>query len=400
VEALTAVTLLAGKYGVQRVIGTLTGRQDLSDLAGELFGTLAASEARLSERLAGIEQQLSGIEQRLDEVLGQRYQVSLAMGLRGILEAGVSHDPRARTEELTNAHERFREAAASAHSVLQAAVAERYILLCAIALGRPDAAKTAWAQLNGAVTAMALDLCTAFEMAHGKVALRLDQEGALKGRGYWKRLNDEADRIRDGVMEAAGLAKSLLVESAVLGQMFGQPQPPYIDLRKTESSHKMFFRKRLSNRMSRRTIRELSRPESAMLPSSLGWAMGTGFLRWHVQASMPGPVRFGALVVTWKRIEQRHGGWDPGNRYRTATSDADVELSIQADPPLSRDVSIGHPFRRGTLPRDRLSLEAGASSTQLSYITALPTDERGNVREGDWVQVDGITFHNYFGPRR
>ena len=86
--------------------------------------------------------------------MDQRYQVSLALGLRGLLEAGAAHDPLVRTEELTKAQERFREAAVSARSSLQTAVAERYVLLCAIALGRPDAAK----QLNGAVTAIALDL--------------------------------------------------------------------------------------------------------------------------------------------------------------------------------------------------------------------------------------------------
>ncbi|WP_433176669.1 hypothetical protein [Actinoallomurus sp. CA-150999] len=265
-EALTAVTVLVGKYGVQRLVGSLTGRQGLGDLASELFGTLAASEDRLTERLAGIEQQLSGIERRLDEVLDQRYQVSLALGLRGLLDAGAAHDPLVRAEELTSARERFREAAVSARSSLQTAVAERYVLLCAIALGRPDAAKTAWTQLNGAVTATALDLCTAFGEAHGKAALRLEQEGVSKNRRYWKRVEDEATQARDGVMEAVGLVKSLLVESGVLGQLLGQPQPPRMDTKETEHY----------SRQSRRHLREMTLYKDA--PILLGPMMGASWL--------------------------------------------------------------------------------------------------------------------------
>ncbi|WP_460336004.1 hypothetical protein [Actinoallomurus acanthiterrae] len=386
-EALTAVTVLVGKYGVQRLVGSLTGRQGLGDLASELFGTLAASEDRLAERLAGIEQQLSGIERRLDEVLDQRYQVSLVLGLRGLLEAGAAHDPLVRTEELTNARERFREAAASARSSLQTAVAERYVVLCAIALGRPDAAKTAWAQLNGAVTATALDLCTAFGEAHGKVALRLEQEGVSKNRRFWKRVDDEATQARDGVMEAVGLVESLLVESGVLGQVLGQPQPPRIDKKETQ----------LDYRQSNRQLRELTFYKDA--PILLGPMMGASSLGWDVQPIVPGPVRFGALVVTWTHLEPRPNGWDPGNVGRAPTVDADVGLTVLADPPLSRDVSIDHPRRFLASPEHGpLSLKAGDRSTQLSYVTALTTDERGNATKGDSVRVGDITFHSYFGP--
>jgi hypothetical protein len=52
-------------------------------------------------------------------------------------------------------------------------------MLCAITLGRPEAARVAWDRINGQVTT------------------------AAKGRTYKERLKAEAARVRDDVADAA-----------------------------------------------------------------------------------------------------------------------------------------------------------------------------------------------------
>ncbi|WP_433176668.1 hypothetical protein [Actinoallomurus sp. CA-150999] len=121
-----------------------------------------------------------------------------------------------------------------------------------------------------------------------------------------------------------------------------------------------------------------------------------------MQPTVPGPVRFGALAVTWTHVEPRPNGWAPGDAGRAPTIDADVGLTVLADPPLSRDVLIDHPRRFLSSPEydppSPKALKAGDRSIQLSYVTALTTDEQGNATKGDSVRVGDITFHSYFEP--
>lgn len=77
--------------------------------------------------------------------------------MRSLIDAGEAAEERTRLDEMSRTRDRFRGAAAAARSPLQSAVAERYLILCSIALNRPDAARAAWSRLVGAATSAVFD---------------------------------------------------------------------------------------------------------------------------------------------------------------------------------------------------------------------------------------------------
>jgi hypothetical protein len=192
------------------------------------------------------------------------------------------------------------------------------------------------------------------------------------GRRYRERLVEEDARVREGIIEAADLVESLLVESGVLGQAIGQPQPPRI------RKHAM-------------------PPEADLLRDFVVVNPGLG-LSWFVEPATPGPVRFGSLVVTWVRLEPRPGKPAPernsNGEHTGYYIDADVELTIEADPPLSWDLPV-HENTRPSKWRHwdhyHLSFAAGDRSARLSYVTAIHTDEQGNMIGSDTVQIGRIS---------
>ncbi|MFJ9786070.1 hypothetical protein ACIRSS_41325 [Amycolatopsis sp. NPDC101161] len=172
-EPLTAISVIAAKYGVSQLVGALSGNDDLGSLASELLGAVTASEDRLSGQLA----RLGG---QLDEMLDQRYTTALSAGQRTLRDVAAAPDPPARQAEWTRARDLFRDAAAAARSPLQEAVAERYVALCFVALGWPEAARTAMGEVSRA----------AFEALMGALPLvgpeayeRAREQSGLPGRG-------------------------------------------------------------------------------------------------------------------------------------------------------------------------------------------------------------------------
>lgn len=91
-EPLTAITLLAGQYGIRQVVAALTGNQEASALAGEIFRQLSASEDHLSSHLIHI-------EERLDQVLEQPYEIAIGAGTRGLLDVVATKDSNARRKD-------------------------------------------------------------------------------------------------------------------------------------------------------------------------------------------------------------------------------------------------------------------------------------------------------------
>ncbi|MFD0742047.1 hypothetical protein ACFQ1L_09310 [Phytohabitans flavus] len=413
-EALTAVVLLVGRYGVQELVGALTGKAELGRLASELFGALAESENRISDRLAQVEQRLSGIEDRLDEVLGQRYQAALNAGMRSLLDAAAEVDPQRRAEEFAIARGRFQEATAAARSLLETAVAERYLMLCAIALGRPMAAKVAWDRINGQVTTAAIDLGNAFRNAISASEMRLEERGEAppqpnlrrppdkdrKHNRYQERLDAEAARIRADIADAAPLVERLLTEAGVLGQAIGQPPPAQIRLRITDAdATKTPPQRAVSWRGSEWPSPGQSRPITF---PSFTW----------VVAPTAASTRFGALIATWKRFEiladdeARPGTLsylqEPPYRPTTHIRNARVDITVEADPALPRPLSIWQPGASGARvgrrsderPR-RHKLASGDRRYELSEVVAVPVDEHGNATGADAVCVDNVVLVRY-----
>ncbi|RSD10413.1 hypothetical protein [Amycolatopsis eburnea] len=209
-EPLTAISVIAAKYGVTQLVGALTGDDDLGGLAAELLGAVTASEDRLSTQLAGLGRQL-------DELLDQRYTTALAAGQRTLRDL-VTAPAEARQAEWTRARDLFREAAAAARSPLQEAVAERYVALCFVALGWPDAARTAWGEVNRAAFEALMD---ALPLVGPAAYDRAREQAGLPSRGRRSaRREREVEEKGREIITAAGevvpLALSLLAEPAAL----------------------------------------------------------------------------------------------------------------------------------------------------------------------------------------
>jgi hypothetical protein len=261
VEPLTAITLIATKYGVSALIGALSGNKDFGGLASELVGTLVASEDRLGE-------QLGTIGRQLEEVLEQRYSTAIAAGQRTLLDAGTAPDPSVRSAELTRARDLFRDAAASARAPLQVAVAERYVTLCAIALGRQDAARTALGLLNRS----ALEALLGALPLTGPEALNRART-QLSGEGFRLRRADRVEALGRAIVNAAAevvpLALSLLKESRVLAEGLGHhlAPEPHVELLWLDQAQEL--------------ARPMRQAEVIIRPVS------------------PGPLQFGPLSVAW-----------------------------------------------------------------------------------------------------
>lgn len=154
------------------------------------------------------------------------------------------------------ARERFRDATAAARSSLQRAVAERYLLLCAVALGRQDVAKTALDQLNREATTAALEVGDTIVHAYDMARSHLEDRGEARGFGKERRLTARAGEIRHGASEAARVVANLLSEAGAVGQTLGQTQPPAIS---TVLPEPPFSRGRPPRHVAGRTQRPRSR---------------------------------------------------------------------------------------------------------------------------------------------
>ncbi|MEV6909281.1 hypothetical protein [Amycolatopsis sp. NPDC051071] len=403
-DALTAIALLVARYGVQELVGALTGRQEFGSLASELFGALAASESRLTDRLADVERRLAGVEQRLDEVLEQPYQHGLNAGLRKLLTVGVTTDPHLRAAELNGARERFEEAAAAARSPLQTAVAERYVMVCALGLGHHAAARAAWGQLNASLTVSAIDLGEAvrwsYKTARRRLAERGDDRGVkyagqgdFRGRRYEKRAIAEDQRVRADAAEAGGMIGRLLDEAAALGMALGEPLAPKItcDIRRG------------------RTL--LTFPPGSAGPAYRWIDEGWFETRWLVEPTVPGPVRFGSLVVDWTRFKLQANTLvdaphlQPLSDHDGLTVNIKEKVTVQADPPIPRTVPITQPGRSRAwqvagkgpfaIPVARHEIPAGARSAEVSDVVAVASDEHGRLLLPGAIRVGPVTFMRY-----
>jgi hypothetical protein len=216
VEPLTALLVIAASYGTRELVKILGGSAELSSLTGELVKSLAETESRIDERLAGI-------ELKLDELLEQRYKVALRSGVRYLLDA-IPAGAADKVRDLDRARDNFIEARSAAQSSLQEAVAERYLLLCLVGLRRTELVAEAVARLEG------LAMSAAFQ-AMGLTEFNREQARALMQRecSSLRRLADR-DRLREAQLQVKSAALDticisgrLLGEAAVLGPTFGLP---------------------------------------------------------------------------------------------------------------------------------------------------------------------------------
>ncbi|TMR90878.1 hypothetical protein [Nonomuraea basaltis] len=391
--------LLIGQYGVKQVVGALSGRPELGALAGDVLGAVAASESGLGSRLAGIEDRLAGIERRLDQVLAQRYEIEVGSGLRCLLDAAGSSGKRARNQDLKQARQHFRNAAAAAASALQRALAERYLLLCALTLNRHDAAKTAFAQLNAAMTAAAFEVSDGLREASSAAPQRGGQSG-FTWRNQRRELQDrqegELKHIHQGASDAAKVIQALFAEAGALGQAFGRPAPTPI----------------------RPIVSQTS-------------------ITWQVGVSHPDPIGLGALTATWQQFDlqpvrpytprwedlspltarslaaaEGRPEWQLVRRSQYVM-DAEVVLVVEADPVLARDIVVRvygprlsmasrdfrflpvhyqQPSADPDLPTLVAALPAGTRSCRAAGMLTLSSDRHGALLTPVRVEIGDFTI--------
>jgi hypothetical protein len=229
-EPLTALLAIAASYGASALVKTLGGGTDLSSLAGDLVKALADSESRIDERL-------TSIELKLDELLEQRYKVALRAGVRYLLDA-IPAPAVPRAHDLDRARDAFVEAQASARSSLQAAVAERYLLLCSLGLQRTELAMSALTRVEGLAVTAAFEAMVLTEYNRAPAAALMQREGSS--------LRQAADRdrrrraqllVRAAALDTIGISGRLLGEAAIFAPAVGLPPrvTPPSDVKPTAS---------------------------------------------------------------------------------------------------------------------------------------------------------------------
>jgi hypothetical protein len=210
VEPISALLAIVGAYGVNVVVKALTGSSELGGVAAELFKALAQSESRIDERL-------SAIGNLLDELLEQRYSAELATGVRYFLDAAEAASGR--ITDLERSRHAFIEARSAARSPLQEAIAERYVLLSLLALGRMDLVQGSLIRMEAAATAAIFEAMALTEFA------RDYYEAVLRGDPSYSISDPPQPRpeAQAAALESIGMCGRLLGEAAALAPAVALP---------------------------------------------------------------------------------------------------------------------------------------------------------------------------------
>jgi hypothetical protein len=241
----------------------------------------------------------------------------------------------------------FREAAAaaSAKSPLQIAVAERYVALCSLAAGRPDAVPAALNTLNDAAFRALTEALPLFgPKAYEKARDQLPRSSRLGPRGRREeRIDELGSDLVDAVDDVVDLSLNLLAESEALARGLGQDLGPETDV-------------------------DLILPPGYDEDERL-----TRTAQVVVRPSGPGPLRFGPLTVAFGEIEPVAGrpapvpsepplpweedladvwAWD----YRPPDQPGfEVEVLVRSDFPVSPALVVS--LRPGLVLADEVLLE-------------------------------------------
>lgn len=401
VEPLTAIAVVAGQYGARELVGALAGNTELAGLAGEMLGALAASEDRLSMQLTEIENRLAGIEQRLDRVLEQRYENALMIGVRCLQDAVASSGREDRLAELEQARQEFRIAAAAASSPLRRALAERYLVLCALALGRRDAAAAALTHAITAMTAAALDVAEQVHTTTMPVAGRAfgtNRFGFYRDRAHDAQIAEELERIRHGAREAAAMIAHLFSETSAL--RLGFDQPAFAPIRAVFAQLPLTMPGGAAGTTVRDVLRQWGLPIEQLTYDAM--VLEASSMVWAVEEPASTQIHLGALTVRWPEFDPQPvramlSSTDPEYRYGwsnlvtgeqppdSARHVVDVlsGLEVEADPALARDIPVRvcTPMSDLESTRPTATLGAGDRKVRTRDKLTVMADEHGTLLE-------------------
>ena len=285
-EPISALLVLAGSHGAMALVKSLSGADELGQLSGELVRALAASESRIDERL-------DRIESGLDELLEQSYSVAIHRGVRYLLDAtGSTGDPR--RQDLDRARDAFVEATAAARSPLQQAVAERYLLLVLLGLGRHDAVPASLVRVEEYATANAFDALRTSEHNHdATTALLRRGDGRpgwlgdgrptwLGGSGGEDRLRQARTEVKRAALDSIDMSARLLAEMALVRPTLNLPAVSAPPVEPIVDDSIMTVRVK----QTRYGVETVSQGEGHLVPY------------WTFEAAHGRPLRLGSLTVT------------------------------------------------------------------------------------------------------
>lgn len=291
-EPISALLVIAGSHGAAALVKSLTGVDELGQLSGELVRALTASESRIDERL-------DRIESSLDDLLDQSYGVAVRRGLRYLLDATGSRG-EARAHDLDRARDAFVEATAAARGPLQQAVAERYLLLVLLGLGRRDAVPASLARVEEYATANAFDALRTSELSQDATAALLRREGgAGSGRVGEDRLRQARKEVKRAAVDSIGMTARLLAEMALMRPALGLPEVSAPPVEPIVDELVMTTTVDATARDNRTSLAVSSKGES------------TGVAYWTFTATPGRPLRLGSLTVTVSP-EPAPAGWQAG----------------------------------------------------------------------------------------
>jgi hypothetical protein len=267
--------ILAGSHGAAALAKSLTGVDEVGQLSGELVRALAASESHIDERL-------DRIETGLDELLEQAYCVALRRGVRYLLDATGSRGTT-REQDLGRARDAFVEATAAARGPLQQAVAERYLLLVLMGLGRQDAAPASLARVEEHATANAFDALRTSEHSQDATAALLRRDNTVLGRlASGDRRRRARHEVKRAALDSIGMSARLLAEMALVRRTLDLPPvsaPPIEPI--------------VDDAVITVTVKQT---RSGTTVSVDGLAAGRPY--WALPAAPGWPLRIGSLTVT------------------------------------------------------------------------------------------------------
>jgi WD40 repeat protein len=313
-EPISALLFLVGAYGVSAVVRTLSGSSDLGALSAELFKALRESESHIDARL-------SKIEGLLDKLLEQRYSVALSVGVQRFLDASEAVQTSDRSSDLKHARGAFIEATAAAQSCLQKAVAERYLLLTALAQGRSDLAPAYLTAMESTTTAAAFEAMALTEWNSSSYELML--QGKVKESDPGGRPQDE---VRAAALESLELCGRLLAEGSALAPELGLPPrvapPTAIDLSGPQPE---WVRDRLPLRAVARVYAQFERPHR---DDPVDQFRFIGEPYWTFEIRPDQVLRLGSLAVEVLPTEGFEGEAGSANLVARLTLDAPVQNPI------------------------------------------------------------------------
>jgi hypothetical protein len=127
-DPMSGIMLMVAQLGAKRLVGALTGSEDLGGLVAGFLGLV--SEVEKSQAV------LLSIEKKLDGLVDQRYEAGVGKGTRRMEQALLpDRSPADRERDIADAESDFLDASNSTKSATQRAIVERLLVLVRLMRG-------------------------------------------------------------------------------------------------------------------------------------------------------------------------------------------------------------------------------------------------------------------------